>query len=60
MLNILMYYTPPQFSCRQVARFHLPACINRDRVENSVGPDQLASQKPADLELHGFQNDISR
>ena len=58
MLNILMYCTPPQFSCRQVAGFHLLACINR--VENSVGPDQLASQKPADLELHGFQNDISR
>ena len=26
------------------------------RVENSVDPDQLASQKPADLDLHCFQN----
>ena len=24
--------------------------------ENSVDPDQLASQKPADLDLHCFQN----
>ena len=28
------------------------------RVENSVDPDQLASQKPADLYLHCFQNRI--
>ena len=26
------------------------------RVESSVDPDQLASQKPADLDLHCFQN----
>ena len=26
------------------------------RVENSVDPDQLASEKPADLDLHCFQN----
>ena len=25
------------------------------RVENSVDPDQLASLKPADLDLHCFQ-----
>ena len=29
------------------------------RVENSVDPDQLASQKPADLDLHCFQNRTS-
>ena len=25
-------------------------------VENNVDPDQLASEKPADLDLHCFQN----
>ena len=28
------------------------------RLENSVDPDQLASEKPADLDLHCFQNRI--
>ena len=28
------------------------------RVDNSVDPDQLASQEPADLDLHCFQNRI--
>ena len=28
------------------------------RVENSVDPDQLASQKPADQDLHCFRNGI--
>ena len=29
------------------------------RMENSVGPDQLASlEKPADQDLHCFQNEI--
>ena len=28
------------------------------QLENSVDPDQLASEKPADLDLHGFQNRI--
>ena len=31
-------------------------CAFANRVENSVDPDQLASQKPADLNLHCFQN----
>ena len=30
------------------------------RVKNSVDPDQLASEKPADLNLHCFKHDISR
>ena len=29
-------------------------------MKNSVHPDQLASQKPADLDLHCFQNGITR
>ena len=28
------------------------------RVVNSADPDQVASQKPADLDLHCFQNNI--
>ena len=28
------------------------------RVENSVNPDQLASEKPADLDSQCFQNSI--
>ena len=38
-------------------------CINlqdiylvTSRVKNSVDPDQLASEKPADLDIHCFQN----
>ena len=31
-----------------IKHFHI------SRVENSVDPDQLASQKPADLDLHCF------
>ena len=27
-----------------------------NRVENNEDPDQLASEKPADLDLHYFQN----
>ena len=34
----------------------LLACINR--LENSVDPDQLVSKKPADLDLHCFENRI--
>ena len=30
----------------------------QSRVDNSVDPDQLASEKPADLALHCFQNRI--
>ena len=44
-----MYYTPPQFRRIPVT------CVFTGRVDNSVGPDQLASQKPADLDLHCFQ-----
>ena len=34
-------------------------CIYKQIIENSVDPDQLAShEKPADLDLHCFQNRI--
>ena len=32
--------------------------VFKSRLENSVDPDQLASVKPADLDLHCFQNKI--
>ena len=48
MLDNFMYYTLPQFSS---IGFHLLECIYI--VENTTDPDQL---KPADLDLHCFQN----
>ena len=51
-----MYYTPPQCLFNEHAGFHLLACIYR--VENNVDPDQLASEKPADQDLHCFKNRI--
>ena len=41
-----------------LAGFHIKKSINKGRHENSVGPDQLASQKPADLHQHCLQNRI--
>ena len=32
--------------------------VFKSRVENSVDPDQLASEKPADLALHCSQNKL--
>ena len=40
------------YLCPLLARFQIFAYIFR--VENSVDPDQLASQKPADLDLYWF------
>ena len=47
-----MYYTLPHFP--QISS--IISMCNISRVENSVDPDQLASQKPADLDPHCFQN----
>ena len=55
MQDILMYYTPPnppKFLSKLLKLFQLYAYVG----EKSVDPDQLASQKPADLDLHIFQN----
>ena len=57
MLDIVMYYTPPQFLTKWLTGFKSLLCIYKQSV-NSVDPDQLASQKPADLDLHHFQNRI--
>ena len=34
--------------------FSIPFLAGVNRVENNVGPDQLASLKPADLDLHSL------
>ena len=47
--------TPAQILFNQLAGFHLLTCFT-STAESSVDPDQLASQKPADLYLHCFQN----
>ena len=36
--------------------FQLLVCLFMNRVGNNVNPDQLASEKPADLDLHCFLN----
>ena len=36
----------------------LNLAVFTSRVENSVDSDQLASEKPVDLDLHCFQNRI--
>ena len=61
MLNIFFYvlHSSPIFImliCRTFSNKH--AFISS--VEKSVDPDQLASEKPADLDLHCFQNRIYR
>ena len=38
--------------------FYTGFTVFTSRVENIVDPDQLASQKPADLDLLCFQNGI--
>ena len=49
--------TPPQINLTDL---HDSSYVHvfTSRVGNSVDPDQLASQKPADLDLHCFQNRI--
>ena len=49
-----MYYTPPQIFLQASSYSHVFTC----QAENSILPDQLASQKAADLYLHYFQNRI--
>ena len=59
MLDIEMYYTPPQSNFYQIDLQDFSYWHGLTiRVENSVDPDQLASEKPADLDLHCFQNRI--
>ena len=66
-ITLLFYAVFKYYVCVQVLPyFFIWTCmiprsqhVSTSRVENSVDPDQLASQKPADLNLHCFQNRIS-
>ena len=59
MLDIEMYYTPPKSNFYQIDLQDFSFWHGlTSRVENSVDPDQLASEKPADLDLYCFQNNI--
>ena len=49
--NLIICATPTQFLSNYLERFQL----FMSRAENSIDPDQLASEKPADLDLHCFQ-----
>ena len=49
MLNIFMYYTPPQFYPVNLQHSRCKHMFSI-REENSVDPDQMASSEPADLE----------
>ena len=51
MLDISMYYTPPHL-VNGSSYLH----VFTNRVQNSKDPEQLGSQKPADLNLNCFQN----
>ena len=52
MLYMFMYFTPPQLLSKQIAEFFFR--IFKNKVEYGVDPNQLASQKSADLDLHRF------
>ena len=59
MLNIVCTTLLPNFcSINFNTGFQSLVCFFTSRVGNSVDPDQLASEKPADLDLHCFQNRI--
>ena len=51
-----MYYTPPKIFV-QLTYNYLLACIYKNSG-NSMDQDQLASEKPADLDLLCFKNCI--
>ena len=56
VLDILMYHTPLQFLFNLIYLQDSRYKHVFTRVENRVEHDQLASEKPADLDLHCFQN----
>ena len=51
--NLIICAIPTQFLFNYLVRFQLFT----SRAENSVDPDQLASEKPTDLDLHCFKED---
>ena len=52
MLGMFIYYTPPKSLYFIKKRESSYKHVFTSRVENSVDPDQLASEKPADLNPH--------
>ena len=56
MLNNLCTTLPPSIFIRLNCRIPANGVLFTSRVDNNVDPDQLASQKPADLGPHCFQN----
>ena len=52
MLDIFMCFTPTPN--RYPIQCRVPVIGKFYKVENSVDPDQLASEKQADLDLHSF------
>ena len=59
-MDIFLYYTFPYFFPNKLAGLQIYKYLFTSRVERSVDPDQLASQKPADQDQHSFQNSIYR
>ena len=57
LLDIFLYYTTSNFYPINLEDFSDQHVLTH-RVENNVDPDQLASEKPADQDLHCFQNGI--
>ena len=58
MLEILCTTIFPILSTIILQDFHDKHTMFTSKVENSMDPDQLASQKPADLDLHCLHNMI--
>ena len=60
-LTFFLYYFPPIFFTQLTCMTPGVTCtcsIFTSSLENSVDPDQLASKKPADLDLNWFQSRI--
>ena len=58
MLNLLLCSTPFPNSYKISVRVPIISMYLQAEGENGVDPDQLASEKPADQDVHCFQNKI--
>ena len=58
MLDNFMYYTSQEFLSFTNSLDNSYKHAFTRRVKNCVNPNQLASEKPADLYVHCFQNRI--
>ena len=57
MLDIYVQHSSPIYILLN-RRIQIIDILFTSRVQNRVDPDQLASEKPADLDLHSFQNRV--